>query len=627
MIPSCQNFRLTNKFIILSILLLGFSAYCFVLGSPFKTLDDYISIVHNEDIKNFRLKEIFTTSFFGGGHYYRPLVSLSFMIEHALFGLNPVYFNLTNVFIHLASACVVFFLINLLLTNRVIAFFTALLFVVHPIHWEAVCNISGRAILLSGFFVLSSFLCYMVFHQRKSITAYVGSLILFALGLLSKESAAMLPIVIGAYLILVDRNSCVIASPKGEAIFLEEGLLRRLWLLAMTRARKLLFILPYFVLIALYIFIRSHMGMTETYPWRNGAEFILGVASFLRGCLTYGRLLIFPSDLHFDRGQAMFVQFSDLEFIGTIAAYLGLLILLVKFYRRIPPIILFFSLWIAIELFPVSQIITTIGVQPGYISLAEHFFYVPSIGAFVLMSMAAMRVWTWNKSRQFVSPVILKSIGIGYLVMMLLVTMQQAIYARSPISMFDQTLSRNPHNARILYSQGFEYAAIRQFDRAEQYFRKSIDEDPLLALPRIGLAKSLCDQDRCLEGIAEYEKIIDPGQYADLIKENLRLSYEIVIQKYLDRMKEDSKNSKLYYSLGVMYAKTNRLDEAIAQFEMALQLNPADTDAIFNLASIYEVKGELGRAMSLYEQLVAQPAISFEMKQYVQTKLVELKKR
>jgi len=104
---------------ILIIVVLGFTAYSFVLEAPFKTLDDNISIVYNSDIQDLsNVKKIFTSSFFGDNHYYRPLVSFSYMLEYHFFGLNSFYYNLTNVIFHLAIAVSVFFLVLLLFNGR-----------------------------------------------------------------------------------------------------------------------------------------------------------------------------------------------------------------------------------------------------------------------------------------------------------------------------------------------------------------------------------------------------------------------------------------------------------------------------------------------------------------------------
>jgi len=140
------------------IVLLGVIGHAFMLGGHFKTMDDEVSIVANEQIKNFaNIGSIFQNSFFGGKAYYRPLVAVSFMVEYHLFGLKPFFFNLTNLIFHLGTSIILFLLISILTQRREIGLFVALLFVIHPIHWEAVSNIAGRAIILCGFWYLQHY--------------------------------------------------------------------------------------------------------------------------------------------------------------------------------------------------------------------------------------------------------------------------------------------------------------------------------------------------------------------------------------------------------------------------------------------------------------------------------------
>ena len=148
------------------IVVLIFTAYSFVLSAPFKTMDDQVSIVDNENIKSFgNTGKIFKTAFFGDRSYYRPLVALSFMIEYHFFGLKPVFYYLTNIFLHCLNTLLVFFLVMRLLRDRPLTYGVTLLFAIHPIHWEAVANIPGRSILLSAFFYLSAFTAVNDAHE------------------------------------------------------------------------------------------------------------------------------------------------------------------------------------------------------------------------------------------------------------------------------------------------------------------------------------------------------------------------------------------------------------------------------------------------------------------------------
>ena len=352
-----SQFLQKNIFFVCVILILGFLAHSLMLTATFKGLDDSISIIDNTDIKSFsNIDKVFTTSFFGGKHYYRPMVSLSFMVEHFFFGLKPFYYNLTNLILHLSIAVSVFFLILFILKDRLVSFFAALLFAVHPIHWEAVSNIPGRSVILSTLFGVTSFLFYL-FSSKKNpkVIYYLLSLMLFTCGLLSKESAAMFPILLISYIFFVEKDS-----------------------------KKYVWTVPYFLIIVVYIMIRNVLGIAEIYPWRSLPEYVLGFLTFLRACITYVRIFILPVDLYFDRARELFVTFHDGQLWATVCVVATGCWLMIKCCRRLTGPVLFFAAWFCIELFPVSQLVTTIGVRPGYISTAEHFLYMPSIGFFVL---------------------------------------------------------------------------------------------------------------------------------------------------------------------------------------------------------------------------------------------------
>ena len=270
------------------------------------------------------------------------------MVDYHFFGLPPSYSNLTTLGVHFAAAVTVFFLIVTPLEDRTTAFFTSLLFAVHPINWEAVSNIPGRAIILSTFFTVHAFFFFCLSAEKKRFAVCYGlSLFFFVCGLLSKESAAMLPVLLLSYMFF---------SAKGT--------------------KRYSLTIPFFLIIAAYMIMRRSLGVIETYPWRTLQEHALGFMTFLRACLTYLRLLIWPAGLHFDRAQQMFLKFSDTGLLETLIAFLALSGALIKVRRKIPGYVWFFITWFCIELFPVSQIITTIGVGPGYISMAEHFLYI-----------------------------------------------------------------------------------------------------------------------------------------------------------------------------------------------------------------------------------------------------------
>ena len=183
------------------IIVLGSIAFGSMLPAPFRVMDDRISIVENPAIKSTKnIPGIFKEGYFHDQSYYRPLINLSFMGEYQAFGFNSFYYNLDNLILHIINALLVFLLVSRLTNNDTISFWTGLLFVIHPVQWEAVCNIPGRSILLSAFFVLTSFILFLEYYKNRRWLLGLPVLITFFLGLLCKESTGVLPIVVIAYL-------------------------------------------------------------------------------------------------------------------------------------------------------------------------------------------------------------------------------------------------------------------------------------------------------------------------------------------------------------------------------------------------------------------------------------------
>jgi len=577
-----KNFSLSSfekPWAIFLVLLACFTVYSFMLSAPFKTLDDEFTIEKNPHIRSFtNLKTIFRSSYFGGDAYYRPLVTFTYMIEYHFFGLNPVFYNFTNLILHMITTFSVFLLICLLLGEARMALGVALLFAIHPIHWEAVANIAGRSILLCGLLIVNAFFFYCLFEKSTKKIYYVFSLLFFGLALLSKEAAAVCPLVIFTYRWLLSD-----ASKFPLRNFLKP-------------------IIPFFAMVGIYVLWRHTLGITKFFYWRNMLEGLLGFLSFLRSVFTNVRLFVLPIDLHFDRMRKLFLQLNDPELMVTVAAIIFLIILWTRFRQHISITIKFFIAWSLIELLPVSQILVSVGVQPGYISTAEHFLYLPSIGFFVILIFGAQHLYA--KTAPYVSrPVMLIAIT-GYFIFLFLTTVEQNIYATHEMAMFERTLKINPANSRIRNSLALSYAKEKDFKKAEKHFRLTVEYDPYNTRARIGLGKSLHDQGRYFEAMQEYEKIEYPEGFEKLIHENLTATYNQLIEGYKKRINHEPENARLYYSLGVIYTKKKETQAALEQYEKAVSLDANFKEAIFNLATAYAIQGENNMAIVFYERVI-----------------------
>ncbi|KAM6153843.1 protein O-mannosyl-transferase TMTC1 isoform 2-T2 [Erethizon dorsatum] len=92
---------------------------------------------------------------------YRPLCVLTFKLNILLTGMDPFYFHAVNVILHCLVTLVLMYTCDrAVFRSRGLAFVTALLFAVHPVHTEAVAGIVGRADVLACLLFLLAFLSY-----------------------------------------------------------------------------------------------------------------------------------------------------------------------------------------------------------------------------------------------------------------------------------------------------------------------------------------------------------------------------------------------------------------------------------------------------------------------------------
>lgn len=138
---------------------------------------------------------------FPGGHYWRPLVHLSFGIDYALWGLDPFGYHLTDFLLLVMGTTLVVMLARLLLGEQRggWAWFAGLVYVLHPVHFEVLASPPRRADAMAlGFTLLALVLALRRPSQQRSIGVAVASLAAVA----SKETGALAPALVFAFVAL-----------------------------------------------------------------------------------------------------------------------------------------------------------------------------------------------------------------------------------------------------------------------------------------------------------------------------------------------------------------------------------------------------------------------------------------
>ncbi|HWN80905.1 MAG TPA: hypothetical protein VNM87_02300, partial [Candidatus Udaeobacter sp.] len=191
-----------------------FLAFLRCLGSGFVDWDDTDNFLRNPSYRGVGAEQIrwmFTT--FHMGHF-QPLTWLTLGLDYtwakALLGdgMDARAYHFTNVLLHATNAVLFTFVALRLLAAGTAApgpaliyaaAFAGLFFGAHPMRVESVAWVTERRDLLSSFFFLASILCYLHWLGRgrnRDPRAYALTLGCFVLGLLSKVSVVVLPMVL-----------------------------------------------------------------------------------------------------------------------------------------------------------------------------------------------------------------------------------------------------------------------------------------------------------------------------------------------------------------------------------------------------------------------------------------------
>ncbi len=191
------------------------------------TYDDATVLVLNPDIRSWQ-------GFWMDSRPGRPLRELTYLLDHALFGLNSAGYHFQNIFWHGLNAFFVFLTTLRLGGRKFVAWGGALIFLTHPIQVEVVANISHRKDSLVLVFALISFLCYQNMFEsakRQRWGWFLVSVITAWIAFQGKQTAvALLPMFLAYEIAFVPtENRLLLRHPKWFCGAMFIGLVSVFW--------------------------------------------------------------------------------------------------------------------------------------------------------------------------------------------------------------------------------------------------------------------------------------------------------------------------------------------------------------------------------------------------------------
>ncbi len=487
----------------------------------------------------------------GAYHFgFRMVRDLSYAVDYSIGGLTPLVYHLSNLLYHGITSWLVYRLIARLTRNPGAAFWGALVFAIHPIHVDAVAYISGRRDILSALFYLAGLLAFIRFREDGH-RGWFGLAALFAvLGVLAKEMAATLPIVWSLYDAWAATGSGGFLAGAGRA-------LRRYWPLYGGGG----------LLAAAFIsYVIVGQGLTHgAGPYGGSWSSHIMTEVVILAYAIKVMLLPVPQLVDYQHFIPAVHSPLDLRFIVSAALLIGLIGLCVRLAARHRN--RSFALhWLWIAYLPVMQIV------PHPERFAEHYLYLPSVGAAMLVGMAFSRLFEgWG--RRGAQRWVVGTVGL-LLVVLAVRTVDRTHDYRSPIAVFEAARTVHPEGMRIINNLALAYGESGDRTRAISLLR-----DGAARIPGPMLTTNL----------ARYLR--DEGQYGEALK--------WLLDAY-GRVPDDPEVLDL---LGDTFTKLGRHDDAIKAWRRLLVLRPGSLAALMGLANLDRSEGRIKAALTGYSMV------------------------
>jgi protein O-mannosyl-transferase len=559
-------------------LLIGFLILCAAL--PYlNTLvngfvyDDVTQVLHNPYIRTFHhLGKILTTdvwSYRGGTAgtipYYRPLMTLGYLLCFQAFGPSPFAFHLINIALYAAIVVLLFFVTKRMFQDRTLALLAAAAFALHPIHTEPVAWIGAVTELELTFFCLLTFWFFLALEQPDggcSLAAQAGMVCSFALALLSKEQALTL-----APLAVIYEHGY--RGDRGQTTLLQKiARYRPLWLLTVANVLFRIRFLGGFV------------------PGTGKSSFTVDEVLFCDVAFVgqYLWKLVWPARLcayqepYEDLGQMLPSAMGGL--VGL--AVLGCVFLVLWKRDRLPT---FGLVWLLVTLTPV--------LNANWTAFAERYLCLPSIGFCWLLAWILSRLGAAISKRSQGA----QRAAVGALCLIALLCAGRIVIRNRDwhdnLTFFTRTLAASPdawpiYNelGQTYYDQGDVAAAQQQWLRAAQ-----LAPNKVLVVTNLGLSYiALKQYDEALAlllgavQMAPYytEARINLGMTYAKIGENELAENQLRIALWLAPLSVRAHNR-----MGELYLDTGRPEDAIRQFRSSLEIEPNNPEAV---AGLYRLK-------------------------------------
>lgn len=556
------------KFPLLILCLLTLVVYFKVATLGFTDLDDKFFIVRNEQFNQDpgNIATAFGRGLFGPTNdlYYRPLLLVDFIIEHAFFGTNPWGYHLTNLLFHTLTVCLLFIFLRKIKIREVDALILAALFAVHPVLSQAVAWIPGRNdMLLMIFFlaVLISTIQYYLIREKGNKPLkwlyFLAQFVLLLLALFTKETAVVIPLVVALVLVYI---------------------LNKPW-------KSLLPIIISSAVAILIWFISRSMATLLNEPTAFPKLVSTGLGR-IPAMIQYVGKIFFPVNL------SVFPLMEDTTMVWGILAVvlLALLVIFSKSYFK--PLTIIGLLWFLIFLAPVLIVPKSLNDQ-----VFEHRLYIPIAGMLILLSQTMLFSEKWKNGTKMI-------IATGIILLLAGISFSRIGYYKDVDTFWRKAIRDSPHaitprmmlvngititpgereeirkecytldpaQMMVHYTLGKIYIQMNQYDSAKRHFILELPYSQFADIYyQLGL---IYGRDKNFDSTVYcFEKVVSLEPNNPNTPNIEAMIHSLKLQHYMEKAQTA--------------VNTNEPDTAASYLQKVILLDPGNTQAYHNLVLLY----------------------------------------
>jgi protein O-mannosyl-transferase len=434
--------------------------------------DDVTLLVENERMHSLDgIREVWTESFWPDRPLltlYRPVTKTLWVLIWVAGGGNPLLFHLFNLLLGTVVVLLLHAYLEELGFPPLTSFLAALLFALFPIHSEAVAPAFGAAELLAAAFGLAALLLHRKGHR-------IVALLLFALAVFSKESAAAIPAL--AYF----------AAPHPRKKYLPDAIAAAAVIAAILVARSLVGtgegVIP----------AADNPSSLQSSPWR------VMTALWVQCLYLWNTLFPFTLSVEYSYNQIPLVtRLSDIRALIGLGLLSGSAIILWRRNEYAPAVLAWWILFL-----PAANILFPIGTI-----MAERLAYLPSAGAALLVAVWLGRRKSLRSRRSIVILCLALFVAYGGR------TFTRNLVWTDTDRFYTELVADAPESARAHFGHGVYLSSQGRDAEAVESYAEAIRILPSFADARYNRANALVRLGRNDEAIEEYRRVeqLAPGQ-------------------------------------------------------------------------------------------------------------------